>query len=535
MMLNKIFSLTYRLDRPEGFQGAGDKYLSKIIQEISRLIRNKQKLFEHNTFRLSASQIHNVAQMLVEFGEDLHNRIGIWETMEAYNLQFFETKLPLILEPGSDMPTEGINPLRIQYLLYVYYKLLKPELICSPHHRDLVFFAGELSRFLRDNFQTIPKDSSIKALLTSSNEYGWDVKKKLIWLGTHSYLFRQCFKNYITDQGGGKEVANIDDFLNQETTIWSGLGAIDILSEILDISAKEKSCIRSWYERHTAFYKVSGIPGSVTEFLNLINDQKYSVRIGDSFKSFDKDHIYFGSLVPYKGEWYWSGAQQRFDNVSVGDLKKLKADFLLSTRTIAYRYCKELADKARRSNKDQYEQFRKFAGDDLLAFPDGKSMAEAMQKLLQESFEIRMKAIKSVPAERKKIKVPDFSKSLPKEILKSKNGCCVYYNPDEGMEIWIEFDSLLSGLKKKGKDLSQDELHAVNSLIFENSISPNFIRKLVRKYGDESIRAAFFLRDSIGGHYFLDYLLRQNKGYYFRNRYPSITFVDMDKTNKVRL
>src|SRR5665647_378542 len=138
-MLKNILSLTFRLDRPEGFKAAGDKYLSKIIHEVSSLIRRKQKLFEHETFLLSARHINNIAQVLVEFAEDIHNSIGIWETMESYNLQFFRTKLPLISEPGVGMAAEAINPLRVQYLLFIYYRLINPNLIGSPHHRAVSY------------------------------------------------------------------------------------------------------------------------------------------------------------------------------------------------------------------------------------------------------------------------------------------------------------------------------------------------------------------------------------------------------------
>ena len=151
-------------------------------------------------------------------------------------------------------------------------------------------------------------------------------------------------------------------------------------------------------------------------------------------------------------------------------------------------------------------------------------MAEGMHKQFQDSLKAQLKTMKLNSEEKSKIKAPDFAKSLPKEILKSKNGCCLYFNPEEGMEIWTDFSKLISGLQKNGKDLSQDELYVVSDFIFSDSISPNFVKKLLQKYGDGSIRGAFFLKESIG-EYFVDYLLRQYKGQYFRNRYPSISFV----------
>jgi hypothetical protein len=64
-------------------------------------------------------------------------------------------------------------------------------------------------------------------------------EKKLIWLGTHSYLFRNNFQNYVHERDGKPEVSVIDDFVCQQTTDWSGLGVIDILAATLDISEEQ--------------------------------------------------------------------------------------------------------------------------------------------------------------------------------------------------------------------------------------------------------------------------------------------------------
>lgn len=76
----------------------------------------------------------------------------------------------------------------------------------------------------------------------------------------------------------------------------------------------------------------------------------------------------------------------------------------------------------------------------------------------------------------------------------------------------------------KGVNLSEDKLDSIRAFIFSDSISPRFVRKLVQKYGDESIASVFLIRNDQHTHY-LDYLLRRYKGHFFRNRYPSITLI----------
>ncbi|GAI51675.1 unnamed protein product, partial [marine sediment metagenome] len=46
--------------------------------------------------------------------------------------------------------------------------------------------------------------------MAQPNDYGWDIKRKLIWLGKHSYLFRQCCHDYIENNGGKPEIAIVD-------------------------------------------------------------------------------------------------------------------------------------------------------------------------------------------------------------------------------------------------------------------------------------------------------------------------------------
>ena len=79
--MKNILSLNFRLARPKAHPGKGDKYLSKIIQELAILLRKKQKDFHYDTLRLSADKIRDLYQTLVEFAEDIHNDIGIWNSL----------------------------------------------------------------------------------------------------------------------------------------------------------------------------------------------------------------------------------------------------------------------------------------------------------------------------------------------------------------------------------------------------------------------------------------------------------------------
>jgi len=297
--MKNILSVNFRLARPKAPPGKGDKYLPKIIQDLSKFLRKTQIDFHYDTLRLSADKIRDLTQTLVEFAEDVHNDIGIWDSLEQNNLEFFGTKLPLI--PGSAEETAGqapINKCRIHYLLWSQYQLFQPELILSPSHQDLIRLSEMVSDFLSDRFENLPFGSAIKTFFSQPHEFGWDVKRKLIWLGKHSYLFRKCYQDYIQLHGAKPKTAVIDDFLCQETTHWSGLGVIDILASILEITENQRKDLRNWYERHTSFYKVLSIKDPVITVLNIVNNKPYTVRVGDFSSQFDTNHLYFGGLVP---------------------------------------------------------------------------------------------------------------------------------------------------------------------------------------------------------------------------------------------
>ncbi|MGC8644556.1 MAG: hypothetical protein ACP5XB_32225, partial [Isosphaeraceae bacterium] len=82
----------------------------------------------------------------------------------------------------------------------------------------------------------------------------------------------------------------------------------------------------------------------------------------------------------------------------------------------------------------------------------------------------------------------------------------------------------LSGLKKRGRKLTEDEEEAIRGWVMSQSLSPRFVRRVAEEYGSESIAVAFVLERQKEG-YVLEYLLRRYKGRYYRPRYPILTIV----------
>ncbi len=141
-------------------ENAGDSHLPRIVRRLRRTLAETQRGFSHDTLHLDSNAIGQLAATLVDFAEDLYNGVGIWEVYERYNREFFGTAL-------------------------------------SPTHQDLQQVADASSDFLSEAFAGVASDSGVKAFLRTPNTYGWDVKRKLVWLGTHSFMFRMPFARYM--------------------------------------------------------------------------------------------------------------------------------------------------------------------------------------------------------------------------------------------------------------------------------------------------------------------------------------------------
>ncbi len=513
-------SIDFQAHRPPQHTGRGDSHLPRLIRELRRFLTETQKQLRYDTLRLSPQELADLAHVLVEFGEDIHNDIGLWSTLERYNREFFGTPLPLTLP--ADQPPE--LPDRLQHLLWVLYTQLEPDLILSPHHQDLRTLAIVSANFLTRSFVEIPRHSGVKHFLAQPNKYGWDVKRKLVWLGQHSYLFRYQCHTYVEENGGQADIGTIDGFICQETTSWSGLGVIDILAGLLPLSKGRQDTLRGWHERHLAYYQVKTVKGSILKALNLINNRPYKVRIDKRTNQFKPGHVVFGSLLPWAGVWYWSGEQKLYESVPEEVKQTLSSDMLSRMPQIVYRYHNKALAQATKSVARLHQHFITYHSDDLAAYPDGISMAGDTQKMYRLYNQSAPQAHRTAVKQKYNLQSDTPQMPYPSDLVDSEDGVAVFFNPPEGTEIFNHFDILVSALQKQGADLSEDETYAIQGLIESDNLSPNFVHRLLQDYDDASIAATYLIRQPPD--YYLEYLLRRFKGHFYRKRYPQITIVD---------
>ncbi|MDP8240238.1 MAG: DUF3843 family protein [Candidatus Hatepunaea meridiana] len=515
--------MNFEFNRPKGFIGKGDKWLPEMITDLTHYLGKLQKTQRKIEFLLPSGKLDYLATALVEFAEDIHNDLGIWRGLEAYNIKYFKTPIPFVFPQHKDMESNTFNAFRIHHFLWVLYSELNPDLVISPTHKELFRLSELVSIFLTKVFKNTPKDSGIKKFLMQPDRFVWDIKKKLLWLGQHSYMFQIICVNNLKKRDSQNTISVIDDFVCEECTPWSGLGVIDILSELLDINKEQHKDLRSWYERHYAYYEVLFSDNYMIKVKNLISDDVYTVGIPPEVPPFKLHIVVLGSLVPWDGIWYWSGVQYTIGKVSKTQIQELKTMFLRKASNFAYRYCNDLAQKARSSIENQYEEFVKYHGDNLAIYPDGLSMAADQQQLYKQQYASVPKKTMSKLMKEHNLKNPWPKVSYPPELLEDETGIGVFFDSREGQEIMQGFSDIINGMKKRGVNLTEDESETIRGFIYSDAISPQFIMKMVGKYGDESIAEAFLMREAKQS-YYLEYLLRKYKGHFYKNRYPNLAF-----------
>jgi len=166
------------------------------------------------TLVLGRREIDDLAVAMTELAEDLHADNGLWRAIETTNRSRFGTPLPLISR-GSDAPLAPFDARRFQFFLQTVWCRFKPDRIVSPAHRGLVAVAQRAAAFFSAAFALVPRESPIAGFLGATNPRGWDVKRKLVWLGTHSFLFRFAFDDYLqrNPPKKGDRTGVTDDFL----------------------------------------------------------------------------------------------------------------------------------------------------------------------------------------------------------------------------------------------------------------------------------------------------------------------------------
>ncbi len=519
--------------RPPGAAAAEIELLGGIARrwraELARVLME----IDAEALALDAAQLADLALAMTELAEDQQSDGGLWHALEVGNRALFGTPLPLVWRSG-DPELAPFDPRRFRFYLYSVWRLFKPDLTVAPTHCGFVAVANRAAAFFAEAFAGDSSAPSVAAFLGTANTRGWEVKRKLIWLGTRSFLFRFFHAAYLVRNSPAEDnlIGATDDFLCQECTAWSGFGVLDLLAAALDLPEADRTVLRGWHERHAAFYRVDKLHAHGAEIetmtvVNLINDQPYRVRleIPRGQCPFASGQMVFGSLVPWRGEWYWSGGQQGFPQVPA-DVSAVKRSMIEKSSRIVYRYRADLAERARQAVAEHHKAFVKFHGSNLVVFPDGLTAAAAAQRQLREQIEARMGAELPEFLAKQGLDRTGPKFSWPAKLIACRRGVALFYHEGEGLEIMADFDVLRAALSRPGAPLSDEQAEVLRAFVESAEISPAFVQRVLREHGSAGLATWYFL--PTGSNTEVEYLLRRFKGAYYRRRYPNISLTGVE-------
>ncbi|MFH1527204.1 MAG: hypothetical protein ABIG69_11245, partial [Bacteroidota bacterium] len=118
-------------NRPEGFNSNEDKFLVPLILGLEKLIKNTQTQYLHDIIKLDKKQRQLLSTLLIEFAEDLHNNIGLWNSVEYYNKQLFNTPLPLFVNSENEIQ-QLFDVSRIKCFIHTLFFEFEPDLSLAP-------------------------------------------------------------------------------------------------------------------------------------------------------------------------------------------------------------------------------------------------------------------------------------------------------------------------------------------------------------------------------------------------------------------
>lgn len=475
-------------------------------REFVRVMRKPtEKALKRSTHEWQA-----LAACVMDFVIDVESGAKLWGGYERWNQRLFGQPLPV---SGGEAGT-GTTPARMRHFIWRMTAVLDPVLTLPPTHPDITALTDAAMKFWDKRKSAFKAKEHYSAFVSGPNAEGWVVKGKLIDLGETSYFFRAPLLEYARENYDEKENKNeaviniIDDFLCNECTAWGGMGAVDLLAEVLEVDDERRKDLRAWRERHVAAYRIESIDKDRLTAVNLLGGAEYQVTIDEGVQSrFQRGTVLFGALIPWSGMWRWSGAPAILrlpTDRDPFDVDTLRQAMKRDMAPVVCRVWPEFREEVERLSAESYRRKQAFEnGRDFVVYPTPQALADSMKRYEAET--------------------PDDRFFWMDDNMPLETGeVAVLHNPDGNSEMYYGYDLLKTALNKKGVGLTEDEENEISILGLSTHISPEFARRLLADHPLESVYAVFGAGTEMTPEAYLDWLLRCYKGQYFRTRFPMI-------------
>ena len=257
----------------------------------------------------------------------------------------------------------------------------------------------------------------------------------------------------------------------------------------------------------------------------MINDRTYRVRMNLERNPFPRGSFVHGSLVPWGGEWYWSGTQKTFDRLDAATIARLKAGLSQAARHLLPLQPGGPEEGAG-AGPPAVRRVRDAARQGLGRLPrragDGSRLAEGGEG------EDRLAVPRREEEVHGEARVGDAV--APDEISRASfwnrtTASASTSTPRRGWRSSRTSTTSCRGSRSEGADLTPGEEDAIRGWICEREASVRASSAAWRRNSgtSRSKPPSCWASDDEG--YALEYLLRRYKGRFYRPRYPTLTIV----------
>lgn len=501
----------------------------ELIEAMTDFYLKNQKKFVDQTLVLNSDDAMNLVWRIAGYLEDVVNQIGIFKAVTAKNQEIFGTPIPLFVRDTEHFSPDIVNKQATAYLVWDFFTETREDLIFSPTHDDLQTIAGEIYGYIKKQVKNVPRSSKLKNFITlTGKKDGGFIKRRLIWLGLDSYLFRFAAINYMT--GEEKRISTVEDFLMQMNTKLSGFTPLDIFVRMVDLEQESKEELQKWEEPYIALYYVEDETREYWTVKNMVNKEDYRVwkdyGTSETADPIKKGIFCLGGIVPWQKEWRWSGEQAILHSLDSDKITEIINILKINSPHMIYRYCKKLRKKACEQAKAEYEFFISHFKTNLITFNSGFTMRECLKKYYQAFNKLKLE--KMSEEEKKKYNLKDGIPPMdwPEFLLESAD-TATFYVAGKGMDFLTGFQGFLKALDKKGLNLTEDDQEAIYGYVTDTVIPYQLFHHLKKDYSFESVKCAFLIEEW-NEKVDLEFLLRCYKGKQYKKKSPNITLASIE-------
>jgi hypothetical protein len=506
------------IHRPEGFSGKGDWELRSTARKVREAILNAQKNYQRESLIFEKQWPTVLAELLTEFAEDLHNDIGIWKVYEEHNQGLFGEPLPLTRQADGAALPQGLCKARVHHFLWGIYTGIVPELALSPSHPDLLALVEAVLPPLEHGFSRTSKDSGVKQFFGEPVSEAWQVKKTLLWLGKGSYFFRMFCDVYLAENVPDKDdpqfdanlIKATDTFLRKGRTAWSGLGCIEVLSGIMDLSESERADLLAWGDVDSHYFYIHTIGQRHVDAKELFSEKEYRIEIDFPKNPFKTKTLARGVIYAWKGDWRWSGNQDIYSNIDEDKLKEIHDSILEKNPSLAQGKDPECEQNARDSLKRLCETCQSRNGGSFTVFPSGEACSDFLKEAIlnhnkdlsceeQETLQTVLKALGLHDAG------VDAIGSLEGEVAAS-------FSPEKLICMVPKFTAVREAIESSAESWTPEHAESLFMFVANPNITEKLIHQACESHGMENVKRTFHLEECQSAQW-LDMLLIRLKKY----------------------